>query len=89
MKKIFIIGSMSQISQIMAARDRLQEINYVVRIPNVTNPHLKDCVDECFKNIQWCDELLVIAKSDGTVGESVTHEICFAKYLHKEISYIY
>lgn len=87
MKRIYIVGSMSQISEIRATRDRLQEKNCDVRIPNVTNPQLKDCVAECFKNIEWCDELLVIAKLDGTVGESVAHEICFAKYLHKEISF--
>lgn len=87
MKRIFIVGSMSQISEIMATRDRLQEENCEVRIPNVNNSRLIECIDECFKNIQWCDELLVIPKSDGTVGESVMHDMCFADYLHKEISY--
>lgn len=88
MKKILIVGSMSQISEIMETRDRLQEKNCDVRTPNVTNSCLQECVVECFKNILWCDELLVITKSDGTVGESVAHEICFAEYLHKEISYM-
>ena len=41
MRRIYIIGSISQID------------NYC---------EYKDCIKECFKNIQWCDELVVVAK---------------------------
>ena len=87
MKRIYIIGSISQMAEIMSMRDKLQEKKCDVRIPKPNTSCFKDCVDECFKNIQWCDEIIVLSKLDGTIGESVTHELCFAEYLHKEISY--
>lgn len=87
MKRIYIIGSMSQIEEIAHIYNKLCD-KYEVRIPKPTTLGFKHCVEECFKNIQWCDEVLVLSKLDGTQGESVTHELCFAEYLHKEIRYI-
>lgn len=46
-----------------------------------------ESIYECLDNIQWCDQILVIRKLDGNIGESVTHEVCFAEYLHKEIMF--
>lgn len=88
MKRIYIIGSMSQIEGIRALAKELKNKKNEVRVPNPVNISLQDCVNECFKNIQWCDELIVVRKLDATIGESVIHEICFAKFLHKQISFI-
>lgn len=74
---------MPQLSEIKATRDRLHQKNCDVRIPNTTIPCLEDCINECYKNIRECEEVLVITKPDGSVGESVMHEICFAMYFHK------
>lgn len=85
MNRIYIIGSMSQIAEIEAVANRLRKEKNDVRVPQPITTCLKESVDECLDNIQWCDQVLVIRKLDGTIGESVTHEICFAEYLHKEI----
>lgn len=87
MERIYIIGSMSQISEIEAVADKLPKEKYEVRVPQSTTTSLKESIDECFNNIQWCDKILVIRKLDGTIGESVLHEICFAEYLRKEITF--
>lgn len=85
MKRIYIIGSMSQIAEIETVANRPLKEEYDVRVPQPITTCLKESIYECLDNIQRCDQILVIRKLDGTIGESVTHEVCFAEYLHKEI----
>ena len=88
MTRVYIIGSLSQSAQIMKIGEYLVNYRYKVRCvtPHITT--LKDAVHLCLKNIMWCDTLLVVTKPDGTMGESVTHEVCFAELLDKEICFI-
>lgn len=51
--------------------------------PHITT--LKDAVHDCMRDIKWCDTLVVVTKPDGGMGESVTHEFCFAEFLGKQI----
>lgn len=85
MTRVYIIGSLSQSAQIMKIGEDLVNHRYKVRCvtPHITT--LKDAVRLCLKNIVWCDTLLVVTKPDGTIGESVTHEVCFAEFLDKQI----
>ena len=74
MKRIYIIGAISQIEEINRVANKLMTKNKV-RIPKLTDSH--------FKNIQWCDVPLVVAKPDRTFGESITHEVCFEEFLQR------
>ena len=61
------------------------QLKHTVRCVKPIETTYQYAVRECYKNIAWCDILLVIVKPDDNIGESVTHELCFAGYLEKTI----
>lgn len=89
--KIYIIGSVAQADEIKSWADYYigtgrYRVRYVKKEPEKS---LKDLVDECFLNIIWADRVIVIPKPDGTVGQGVTYEMAFAKFLGKRVSQFY
>ena len=85
MNRIYIIGSLSQSIQICKVAKRLKNKSNEIRYVKLSDLSFKQVVKECFKNIIWCNELIVIPKLDGTIGKGVTYEVCFAEYLNKQI----
>ena len=85
MNRIYIIGSLSQSTQICKLANKIKKKNNEVRYVKLSTLSFKQSVKECFKNILWCNELIVIPKLDGTIGKGVTYEVCFAEYLNKQI----
>ena len=87
MYRIYIIGSLSQSTQICKVATKLKRKNNEVRYVKLSALSFKQNVRECFKNIIWCNELIVIPKLDGSIGKGVTYEVCFAEYLNKQITF--
>lgn len=87
MNRIYIIGSISQSTEICKLARKLKKKNNEVRYVKLSALSFKQTVKECFKNILWCNELIVIPKLDETIGKGVTYEICFAEYLNKQITF--
>lgn len=85
MSKVYVIGSISETPEINRVSEALHTLKHIVRCIKPIKTTYKDAVHECYNNIAWCDILVVIAKSDGSLGESVTHELCFAEFLDKSI----
>lgn len=85
MTKVYVIGSITEAREINRVCEALCDLNHIVRCVNPVKTTYEEAVDECYKNIAWCDILVVISKSDGNIGKSVTHELCFAKFLDKPI----
>lgn len=85
MAKVYVIGSMMEASEINRVCEALVSLKHTVRCVTLIKTTYKDAVQECYKNIEWSDIVVVIAKSDGSIGESVTHELCFAEFLDKSV----
>lgn len=92
MIKAYIIGSLSQESQIKKFADQLLmdlPIKYGVRyVYSQPDKDFQDLVKECFDNIEWADVIYVILKNDGSIGRGVAYEIEYAKRCKKEINIV-
>lgn len=85
MTKAYVIGSMLEVQEINRLCKALHTLNYEVRCVNPITTSCQEAVHECYKNIEWCDTFIVVTKSDGSISESMIHELCFAEYLDKRI----
>lgn len=85
MSKVYVIGTMIEAREINKVCEALHELKYEVRCVRPIKTTFQDAVRDCYKNIVWCDTLVVVANSDGSMDESVIHEVCFAEYLDKPI----
>lgn len=85
MSKVYVVGSLMEVQEMHRVCEALWGLKHEVRCVKPIKTTYEAAVDECFKNIIWCDTLVVIAESDGSMDESVTHEVCFAKFLGKTI----
>lgn len=85
MSKVYVIGSMIEVQEINRVCEALHNLRHTVRYVKPIKTTYQDAVRDCYKNIAWCDTLVAIAHSDGSMDESVTHELCFAEYLDKTI----
>lgn len=85
MSKVYVIGSIMEMQEMKTVCEALHNLKHTVRCVKPIKTTLQDAVRDCYKNIAWCDILVVIAKSDGRVDESVTHDLCFAEFLDKTI----
>lgn len=94
--KIYVIGSIhSNYNAIIKVSKLLKELYPSCTIRNVEKfeddedcmprLNLQTIISKCYKNIQWCDVVIVITNFDGTLGESVMYELEFAKTLNKNI----
>lgn len=85
MSKVYVIGSMMEAQEMHRACEALCDLKHQVRCVKPIKTTYEAAVNDCFKGIEWCDILVVIAKSDGSIDEAVTHELCFAEFLDKSI----
>lgn len=85
MAKVYVIGSITEASEINRVCEALVNLKHTVRCVNPIKTTYKDHVQECYKNIAWSDTVVVITKLDGTIDTGVTHNLCFAEFLNKSI----
>lgn len=78
--KLYVIGSLTREEKIKEIADYYEslghEVKYVKKQPETT---FSELVEDCFDNIEWADQLIVIPKIDGSIGHGVTYEIAFAR----------
>lgn len=85
MAKVYVIGSIMEAREINRVCEALSNLKHTVRCGNPIKTTYKDSVHERYNNIAWSDIVVVITKSDGSIGKSETHELCFAEFLDKPI----
>lgn len=85
MAKVYVVGSIMEASEINRVCEALVNLKHTVRSVNLVKTTYKDTIQECYKNIEWSDIVVVITKPDGSIGTSVAHKLCFAEFLEKKI----
>ena len=85
MAKVYVIGSITEAREINRMCEALFSLKHTVRSVKPIKTTYKDAVHERYSNIAWSDIVVVIANSDASIGEGVTHELCFAEFLDKPI----
>ena len=85
MAKVYVIGSIMETKEINRVCEALVNLKHTVRSVNLVKTTYKDAIQECYKNIEWSDIVVVITKPDGSIGTSVAHKLCFAEFLDKTI----
>lgn len=88
--KVCILASLEQ------DRDNIQNLahNYMRKSHFVIYPFPKPDVPrqviflEYLRNIDEADRIVVLTKSDGTIGDGVAYEMAFAEYLEKPITIV-
>lgn len=89
MIKAYVIGSLTQESQIKKFAKKLSSIgNDVKYVFSQPDKDFQDLVTECFDNIKWADIIYVILKNDGSIGRGTAYEIEYAKRCKKEINIV-
>lgn len=89
MIKAYVIGSLTQESQIKKFAKKLSSIgNDVKYVFSQPDKDFQDLVKECFDNIEWADIIYVILKNDGSIGRGTAYEIEYAKRCKKEINIV-
>lgn len=87
MPNIYVIGSLTHDEQIKEVADYYtslgNDVDYVKKQPEVP---FKKLVEDCFDKIEKADEVIVIPKDDGSIGEGVTYEITFAKRVGTKVT---
>lgn len=76
---------MIEAQEINKVCEALHNLKHQVRCIKPIKGTYQDAVRDCYKNIEWCDTLVAIAKPDGSISERMTHDLCFAEYLDKTI----
>lgn len=88
---IYVIGSVSQEEDIKKVADYFRNyfkdkggftVEYVKKEPEKS---LVTLILECFNKIQESDTVVAVKKPDGSYGTGTTYEICFAKFIGKEV----
>lgn len=83
-RKICILGSLSQLDLInRTARSQEALGNTVIFKPEKMDGdiYFGTIVSICFKAISEADEVIVIKKEDGSIGEGTIYEVEFAQYV--------
>lgn len=86
--KMYIIGSLSQMDDILKMKELHKDLYTVITVKKEKqNISFENIVRDCFKKITECNRLLVVTKPDSSLGEGVTYEVEFARFLGKNISF--
>lgn len=85
--KICIIGSLQQETVMLILAKK-----YMMKGDFVIHPFLKTGIPQQtilldqYRNIEESDRVIVLLKSDKTIGEGSAYEMAFAKYMDKPIT---
>ena len=88
MKRIFIIGSLSQVNELKEIADVLRkdfDVTYVHPRPNDT---IDVIIHDAFDEIEKCNHVVALRKPDKSFGRGTLYEIEFAKRIHKPITFV-
>lgn len=85
--KIYVIGSLSQEREITLIANALSTIkdNEVRQVKFCKELSLEECINRCYKNIDWCDAVFILRKENGKLGNGTTYEKVYAEKQRKEI----
>ena len=80
MLNIYVIGSLSRSKRIKEIAEQYMSlghhVDYVKKQPETP---FRKLVEDCFDKIEKADQVIVIPRDDGSIGEGTTYEIVFAK----------
>ena len=84
---IYIIGSLSQQEKIeKLGKCLMNNIDGSVRYVKKENDlSFNECISQCYDNIEWADDVIVVKKENGTIGDGVSYEMEYARRLNKKI----
>lgn len=84
---IYIIGSLSQQEKIeKIGKCLMNNIDGSVRYVKKENDlSFNECISQCYDNIEWADDVIVVKKENGTIGDGVCYEMEYARRLNKKI----
>lgn len=84
---IYIIGSLSQQEKIeKLGKCLMNNIDESVRYVKKENDlSFNECISQCYDNIEWADDVIVVKKENGTIGDGVSYEMEYARRLNKKI----
>lgn len=85
MSKVYVIAPMTEVQEMNKVCGALQNLKHAVRRVKPIKTTYQDAVHDWYRDIEWCDTVVAITKSDGIISERMTHELCFAEYLDKTI----
>ena len=85
-ENVFVIGSLSQWSEIKEIAIKYEHVKYVH--PQPPSKPFSQIVSEVFDNIDEADVIIALRKPDGSIGQGVIYEIEYAKRLNKKILYV-
>lgn len=85
-ENVFVIGSLSQWSEIKEIAIKYEHVKYVH--PQPPSKPFAQIVSEVFDNIDEADVIIALRKPDGSIGQGITYEIEYAKRLNKKILYV-
>lgn len=87
MPNIYVIGSLTHYEQIKEVADHYTSLgNHVDYVKKQPEAPFKKLVEDCFDKIEKADEVIVVPKDDGSIGEGVTYEIVFAKCVGTKVT---
>ena len=84
---LYIIGSVKQEHEIREVANYFKNkegfaVEHVKAEPDIPLPTL---ILECFNKISKADGIVAVKKPDGSYGTGTTYEICFAKFIGKDV----
>ena len=82
---VYIIGSLTMLDTINIIANLLNSKELNVRYVKKETKDFKQCVSDCYDNIEQADIIYAVKKKDGTIGNDVTYELEYAKRLKKQI----
>lgn len=94
--KIFIIGSITQVPVMEKVKEALgivkttngQPYYEVEHVKHQPDQPLETLIRQAYLSIAQTDQVMVIMKPDGSIGEGTMYEIEYAKLLDKAVTYI-
>ena len=87
---IFVIGSIKQKDQIKTTAENLKklcgcDVAYVCDNPFKSFECL---VNDAFDRIEKADQIVVVRKPDGSIGDGTTYEVAYARRLKKPVIFV-
>lgn len=84
---LHIIGSVKQERDIREVANYFQNIEgFAVEYEKAEpDKSLNTLILDCFKKISKADGIVAVKKPDGSYGTGTTYEICFAKFIGKDV----
>lgn len=85
-QKVCVIGSVSMEEKLICVAKEYEQLGYEVwrprKQPDIPLIHL---IYQAFRQIQGSDEVVVVPKDNGEIGDGTIHEMVFAEVIGKSV----